>query len=451
VAIERDHLTDFLARIDPHRSLWQSLEFAYIAVRRGSDWIVLAGRAELSTLPCGTSSNIRRLVDLPNFRAYHARLKPMLLDNLTTNLADSGVITGMPDDPVRLNPGDFQAFSWWQEAFIDSNHRTADGWPTSFRIRGTGAHQTALIPDGFWQEIDTQLFRNPQPYSGLAALCAKLALEFDRPTGNSYFDLCASVPARFVNARFNRAERSLCLTIEYVGTPDLIIEWLPQRDTVRVPVPRRDAGPRGQTEVPATVPIGSTRAEAKLLVGKFLADSAGVRIEWDNTLLRIADFFDTGHKRLEELLWDNSSRQGANLFELGIARLLGLAGFDALWFGKASAGALPDVVAYWHSAIGKELIVLGECTIKDPLDKFADLAKRARDFSRALTFDQDMIVPVIFSRAVASGPEFEAAGGHSVALCDGNELRRLHDKIRSGTGPELIFEFLKFLRDQPSV
>src|SRR5438552_787114 len=82
--------------------------------------------------------------------------------------------------------------------------------------------------------------------------------------------------------------------------------------------------------------------------------------------------------------------------------------------------------------------------------KISELAARASDYNQSLAFYQNRMIPVLFSRAEASGLEFQAARAHAVVLCDGHELRRLHEKVRSDAGPEGVFESLKFLRDYPS-
>jgi hypothetical protein len=49
--VQPDAFDDFLRRVDPLMYLYQSLEFACVAARREDGWILISGKAVLTTEP----------------------------------------------------------------------------------------------------------------------------------------------------------------------------------------------------------------------------------------------------------------------------------------------------------------------------------------------------------------------------------------------------------------
>jgi hypothetical protein len=447
MAAEPDHLSDFLARIEPYRPYWRSLEVTCMAVRVESEWVQLAGVARLSTEPSEPDSMLKLIVKLKDFRAYAGRLEASVIKDLIRNLRDSMVITGMPESPIQLVPSGSRPYSW-QPPFVIRASSEAIGckqWPSMLRVLGTGTYPVSFLPQNFWGNIDTQLRRHSPPYNGFDALCVRLGLKFERFGSSAYFELGAELPARFLAGKVNRKEKSLTLNMEYVGTPELLIEWLPERQTKKEPVPIGDPEKPGQFEVTLPIPEGATGVEARLITVEADVDQLSCRVDWENVLLRICEFFDPDQTRLRDFLFDEDNLKNVNPFELGVARLLGLAGYTVLWFGKGSKDALPDLVAYAHLPLGAERVIYGECTLKNPAGKFSDLAKRAGGLREHLGLEAGAIVPIVFVRNDTTAQDRRAASELGLVVCDGGDIRRLQDKIKSDVTPDEVFQFVRSL------
>jgi hypothetical protein len=447
MADQPDYLNEFLSRIAPYQSYWRSLKFACMAARVGSDWVQFAGEARLSTEPSEPNSTLKRILDLQDFRAYAGRLEAKKIQNLISNLKTSAVISGFIQDSVLLAPRGSQSYSW-QPSFVNGRRGGAShdqGWPSALTVYGTGDRPYSFVPQILWRDIDTQLRRHNPPYNGLDSLCTMLDLEFKQSSSISYFKLCAELPARFRAGQVNRKEKSLTLSMEYVGTPELIIEWLPEHPTKKESVPIGDPEKPGRFEITVPIPMGVTGIKARLLTVEADADQLSLRVDWENILLRICEFFDPSQTKLADFLFSENSLKNVNPFELGIARLLGLAGYTALWFGKGAKDALPDVVAYVRHPLGAERIIYAECTLKNPAEKFSDLANRADDLRTYLGLEAGTILPVVFVRNDATAQDREAAGERRLVVCGGADIRKLQDKIKSDATADDVFQFLRSL------
>jgi len=450
MAGEADHLGDFLARIEPCNFFWRSLDLACMAVQVESEWVQLAGRATLNTKPFEPNSTLKRVVDLKNFRAYAGRLEAKVINDLIGNLRDSMVITGMAESPVRLVPSNSRPYSWQPVRRSPGGNGQGKDWPSMICTFGTGNYPASFLPQDFWT-IDTQLLCHNPPHNGFAKLCASLGLQYDPYSNSPHFELSAELPARFLRGEVNRPDRKLIITMEYLATPDLVIEWLPGHGTSHQQVPVGDAQIPSQHFVAISIPADSTKLEANLLTLGMEADKLSLRVDWENTLLRICEFFDPSQSKLTDFLFKENNLKNANPFELGVARLLALAGYVVLWFGAAAKHALPDLVAYSREARGKERIVYGECTLKNPAEKLSDFAKRSEAFKKHLGLEPAAVLPVVFVRNETTGQDRQAAAELGLILCDGNDIQQLQEKIRSDANTESVFGLLQSLVGNPGI
>lgn len=440
-----DCLNDFAAKIDPYMEHWSSLNFTCIATRAGDEWVQVASRATLSTQKLRSDSFLKRIVDLSDFRAYAGSLEPRKIHTLISNLKASMVLSGFHDDTVRLVSSGPQAYSWWQP----HAHRwpkmdpSPKDWPSVWSIHGAGPSNLQT----YWPNIDTQLRRHDPIYNGLADLCTTLGLEVTQGNNSPYFNLYAELPAQFLAGEMDRRAKVLKLNMEYVGTPELVLQWLPIRKTFRVNVPAGNPQIPAQHEMTIPIPNGVNEAKGNLMTMEWDSDEISVRVGWENILLRIGEFFDPNQEKLADLLFNRNDLKNANPFELGVARLLSLSGYTVLWFGKATKQALPDLVAYVREPLGAERIIYGECTLKNPIEKFSDLAKRSDDLRKFLGVEDETILPVVFVRNNASDQDRRAAIDHGLVLCDGNDLRQLQEMVKSDASPDGVFQFLKSMNN----
>lgn len=106
----------------------------------------------------------------------------------------------------------------------------------------------------------------------------------------SHFNLYAELPARFLSCDLKRKEKRVALAMKYVGTPDLVIEWVPNRETKREPVPAGNPQIPAQHELVIPIPPGATAVKANLLTMEWDADEISLRVGWENILFRICEF-----------------------------------------------------------------------------------------------------------------------------------------------------------------
>lgn len=442
---QTDPLEDFHARVSHHLQYWNSLEFACLALHVGSEWVQFAGRATLSTEQCQPKAQISRVVDLPDFRAYAGRLPAKTLETLISNLRSSLLIQAEED--VRLVPPGSPPYSWTNPSPRRTNAatRSTNRWPNVLTTVGSASNLNNL----FWQnlpgDIDKRLRYHRPPYNGLTALDATLGLEFERYRNGPHFDLGAEIPARFLSSEVDREHRRLTLQMEYGGLPELLIEWLPQRRAEVVAIPdSRVPGPETYG-VSVTIPQDATEAEARLLALDEDADELTQRVGCDNVLLRVCEFLDQGQTHLSDLLYTESNLKNANAFELGVARLLGLAGYTVLWFGKAAKEALPDLVAYAKTARGAEFLIYIECTLKNPNEKLSDLSSRATELRSFLGPRGKDLLAVVFVRNQVTEQDRQTAFGMGLRLCAGDDIRELQQVIKSDATPREVFDRLRFV------
>src|SRR5439155_15344541 len=93
-----DCFDEFLRKVEPLMQspplyqLYQSLEFACIAVTCGKDWILISGQALLSAEPCTPGAQISPLVSVNELLALSGRIRAETVNNLVANLRDSWVV-----------------------------------------------------------------------------------------------------------------------------------------------------------------------------------------------------------------------------------------------------------------------------------------------------------------------------------------------------------------------
>jgi hypothetical protein len=443
-----DYLREFLATVEPYLSQWRSLKFACMAVRVGNEWVQFAGRVMLKTEPCEPQSVLKRIVDLDDFRAYEASYQVKTVHNLISNLTRSMVISeSAAGEILRLTPTGSKPYYWHRASVRSSSSGFNDGrsWPGILYAYGTGSFSDSLFPTNFWAEIDKNLLAHEPPYNGYSGLCAYLGLDFKQLQTTPHFELSAELPARFVSGEVDRVSKFLKIKAEYVGMPDLVVEWLPGHQTKKEPTPQGDPQVPHSFEFTVRIPQDATKVEAKLITMGEHADTLMRRVNWENTLLRLCEFFDPDQARLTQFLFDESNLKNVNPFELGVARLLGLAGYTVLWFGKGAKASLPDIVAHMCGPLGEERIIYGECTLKNPAEKFSDLARRTDGLRKHLGVEADTILPMVFVRNNTADQDRRSAADFGLALCDGNDLRQLQEKIKSDATPEEVFQLLRSL------
>ena len=447
---EKNRLDDFLKRVDhsiarstPSNSvrlaeLYHSLEFSCLAAKSGSEWVLIAGRAALSTNTCLSNPSISPVYSDNEFVALHGGLSAQNFEDLLNNLKNSEVVGGLQRYNVRLMPQGPGEFVWQGPVvrLVDTKLYPWTTWKSELWIHGSGGNVFPLLAP-WWDRVDERLIHNRPRFNGLNGLCRKLRIPLVRDHLNlSFFNISAELPAQFVSIHEDRKAHTLEVDFECVGTPLLMKQWLPEGDLDLVEW--QNDPETNRQHVSLGIPPGSAEVELLLsfeVLGQ--ADALRYRVAPESTLIRIAEYFDPQQTRLQEFL-NKKTDADANAFELGVARLLSTGGFVVQWFGKASKEALPDIVALWRSSRGEEQLILAECTMRDPTGKLTDLMHRRRVMSDATGIALDRIRPVLFLRTSATSPDFKAAADRGIVLCDASRLNELQQLVMSGhTPPEL--------------
>jgi hypothetical protein len=69
-----DPFDEFLRKVAPLMPVYKSLEFACVAARHGSEWVLISGKAVLSTKPCASEAQIvpvAQLQEIVHFRGEY--------------------------------------------------------------------------------------------------------------------------------------------------------------------------------------------------------------------------------------------------------------------------------------------------------------------------------------------------------------------------------------------
>lgn len=272
--LDQSHpLDDFLRKIDPlmeSPDLYQSLNFACVAMRREAEWILVSGKALLSTEPSAPSSIISVLVKLDELLALSGRIKAETVGNLVANLKECLVVQGLGPENVRLTAEGAPPYSWtgpgvWSfDKQLDPLMRGIN----ALSVPGTGPDLSSLLSPVDWEAINYQL-RKPTPparsfkdFDGLCGYLGLPALRSNLP--RSSFQLSAELPARFATILANPGKGTIEIDIESVGMPELGVQWLPAYRFDTVPHGWQREGIGDYHHVSLAVPDGSTKAELTL-------------------------------------------------------------------------------------------------------------------------------------------------------------------------------------------
>jgi hypothetical protein len=280
---QSDSFDQFLRKLGPlMRSppLYNSLEFACVAGRLGTEWIVISGKAVLNTESCAADAQIAPLVRLNELVAHSGRIRADAVNDLAANLRDSWVVRGLKRDNVRLTAEGGGDYRWSTPAVysVDKSWNPSSRWNRAFALYGNGPDLSSLLSYSALQEIDSQLRKSTPPFNGFDGLCGKLGLPVRRSNLTSSLQVSAELPARFADVHTDSAKGTLEIDIECIGAPDLMIEWLPQHELQRVP-PGWKREPTGDHHhVSLSVPGSTTKADLILSFAELDADTRTLEI-----------------------------------------------------------------------------------------------------------------------------------------------------------------------------
>jgi serine/threonine protein kinase len=267
-------LDDFLLKIEPLlESLYQSLDFACVALTRGTECILVSGEAVLCTERVESAAGIRPIIQANELIAYQGRIGAEKIKQLIDNLRGAWVIRGLPVNNVRLAEEGTSLYSWTIPAVFSIPH--ASRWKRAFIVSGTGPNISSLLDYPAWQEIDNGLRRGTPQYNGFDGLCGKLGLTARRNNlSSASFQISAELPARFDAVYTDSAKGSLEIRVRCLDNPTLMIEWLPQHDFQTV-----HWQPSGDGDLHhISVPLRSSAERAELMLSFAAIEAADTTI-----------------------------------------------------------------------------------------------------------------------------------------------------------------------------
>jgi len=154
--------------------------------------------------------------------------------------------------------------------------------------------------------------------------------------------------------------------------------------------------------------------------------------KWDFTAalpVAVDDFFDPGAlimcAGLSPKRAGSAKGQGTEQtnFELAIVRLLVRAGIHAVWYGGKRYERRPDLAAVVELK-DPPTVIVGECTIENPMAKVSGLEDLCTQLATRLG-DDVSVLPVVFTRVRVTSSDKEAAAERRVALVGQDELKKL--------------------------
>jgi len=166
--------------------VYESLEFACVAARRGNEWILLSGKAALSTKPA-SGERIKKVVALDEIVALQGCMPAGELSHLISDLRNGWVLKR---ENIRLTAGAAGASSWRPPHVIKTPGSSSNGGgpgilvyrssssgdtlPRLFALYGHGPNASSLLGDHTLRKIDSQLRLSTPAFNRIDGLCGNL-------------------------------------------------------------------------------------------------------------------------------------------------------------------------------------------------------------------------------------------------------------------------------------
>ncbi|MGB6074873.1 MAG: hypothetical protein WBG29_04485, partial [Candidatus Acidiferrales bacterium] len=450
----------FLSSIASYLKLWGSLRASGVAVNLGGTWFNIAIRLEFIEGP-PARTEIRSpethflyyVFDFP-ISARENLLREVVLAGqfeLKISNGDSGAhaqilmkreaehARGVPRIPVQ-----------WSSPLIREAGLPGDRQRkrTSITLLGYGQNVTELLSYEVARKIETRLRSATPCYDGLTGLFAHIVPGMSYTGGgNTLLEIVAELPFELrkgerdsicVEGPSEVPSGSLSLRCFYgpgLGLPPSVAELEPA-DAARLANGRlrwihRPDWP-GKSETARIVMFFEGEQVQVLEVNRW--PSAG------NIRQLVDSYFDPSQERLKSALL-NRGAMNQQEFEWAVARLLNLLGLPAIWYGKGMTEAKPDLAGYIEG--GPVLLV--ECTLEKPLEKFSGLAERAKQLQEQID-SEAVVLGLVFTRAQTVDSEKQHAHEHSLVVVGQGEIQELLKMLDSGSGTKETLAYIQELQ-----
>ena len=457
----------FLERIASYKHFLKSVSVATVAVRKRGSWVHLVGRITTSENPLQANVSISeselylaQLIHLPIGRFPQLLRSVVVHQRLTVDGDESGrdpQLTPVLLDAVAADvvEGHDVCYSWlgvhrWESERAEFEFRI--GRPCIY-LFGNGQRVWDIADTAKLEKISSSL-RLKHGFDGLEGLIAKwmpgisccegdaATLQFVAPVP---IDLKQIDPRTIeIRAPTEALKESLRAVIHFKPAGTAILEECTQD--------RATADPRtGLATIRLTVAWPQNAETAKVVVALGEAEMDTSRIErWRGAScvrLAVDSFFDPQRKELLGRLRSVKS-VGAVDFELAVVRLMNLLEIPMIWYGQATKPQRPDGAACLVRRDGSRVVLLAECTLEKPSEKFSGLRKRADELKEYLEGEAD-VRAVVFAGCEVAEAEIGHAGQLGIRLVGRSRIEWLCEVLSEGrSNPDkAVDEVLGLSRD----
>ena len=179
-----------------------------MAAKSGSEWILLCGKAVLSTEPRPSRSRLSRLLGFDDLLVLSGRLKAVDFKGFVNNLKEGWVVHELHRNiNVRITQEGASNCTW---TFLGVRPSKTNKWKSQFSVMGYGAQVSSLMSSPEWQDIDDRLIENkPTSFGGLNGLFRFLHLNTARDVLSTRM---VKIFDRTIQRQIAYDVRSLCKT-----------------------------------------------------------------------------------------------------------------------------------------------------------------------------------------------------------------------------------------------
>jgi len=198
--------------------------------------------------------------------------------------------------------------------------------------------------------------------------------------------------------------------------------------------------------IPVPWPNLTSEAQATL----FYSDiEVGARtfVRWDRTATIEAamdNFFDPDYVGLKKMLEGNRKRRED--FEFGVMRLLNLLRIPVTWYGQGADDARPDLAGTIRHGEHHVTIVLVECCLEKPEQKYSGLRQRAELLGRKLGVNCANLL-IVATPAQPPLTDYKRAAETGISLVGRSEIDQLLGMLAGRITRRSVLSYLRSLQN----
>lgn len=447
----------FNAAIEPFQGLWRKLRIAGAAVLRDNQWISLSTRIVLS---CSDNEPEFFINPTHDFIAFSC--EQMLSDQGFVELADLlRSITTKGNFKARLASKEFNIFLTLAHANSDPNlpplqfllfSTPSDHSNSSFEFgavehrlgNSTVESQVKVMSYPQLREISSKLRVHTPAFGDVAKLLAFLGAPFHSNQNQTSFEIAAPLPFSMVCSDTSvtvKASRPAIGRMRVIGFFDT------GQANLQLSSVGTDDG-FGIVSGSIPWPEKSRTGTMFLYFDNHEVGSVCVR-RWSGTTnwrIRVQEFFDPKYAGLKKGL---EARKEPTEFELAVVRLLNELQVPAVWYGSKQYQDKPDLAACVETK-ERWIVLLGECTVQKPSDKFTMLLTRKKELEKLL-HGEIQISPIVFTSSTLSTADKEQARQDGIVLVGADELTAMLQGIGQEWNAQEVIWYFNGLLAEPRV